>query len=81
MDEEDLGEHHMPGSATQVDSTTPNTNTVTQIESIKSLCGQKGEEIITAIGRAISDRRNIKLVEKLDKYGLGYAPSRNDLEL
>ena len=37
MDEEDLGEHHMPGSATQVDSTTP--NTVTQIESIKSLCG------------------------------------------
>ena len=55
MDEEDLGEHHMPGSAMQVNVTKSHHNffggagAPSAVESIKSICGQKGQEIMKMI--------------------------------
>ena len=55
MDEEDLGEHHMPGSAMQANITKSHQNVFSgagapsATESIKSICGQKGQEIMRMI--------------------------------
>ena len=55
MDEEDLGEHHMPGSAMQANLSKSHRNVLggsgapSAIESIKSICGQKGQEIMRMI--------------------------------
>ena len=106
MDEEDLGEHHMPGSAMQANVTKSHHNifsssgATSAVESIKSICGQKGQEIMKMIASSsqkqialpydddssksedlesmgnLQGKRSRKLMEKLDKYGLGYVPTK-----
>lgn len=96
MDEEDLGEHHMPGSAQGQQPSVPSSKAdFGGVTSVRSNCGRKGREILCSLmgkpnllededsgSDSIKAKRDEKFAVKLlGRNGLGYEPSKQELEL